>query len=243
MANHTNLPNYPYPAKAPFPHGDANDASEKIVKSPNFDEGSAHAPSADIELSGSLGGGFSFADSFPFRGGLLIPEGETLAFGSAGAGGSITTSELVSLWVSGTITLTNGATKQAKLHLAAYSRVAMHKTRIPGTATVNAMTQGPIVILGKPTGAQTLTLAQASDTNLDDDDYFEIYMPKPGNDPASDYWIIKREGSANNIAIMWGKYLPSAGAGDAYPAYCRVHVEGGVWRLTGGAGINYDTDA
>lgn len=102
MANHTNLPGYPYGNKDPFPHGDANDASEKIVKSPNFDEGSAHAPSADIELSGSLGGGFSFADLFPFFGELDVTDGVTF---DAGTAGSITATKRVAIDVHGILSL------------------------------------------------------------------------------------------------------------------------------------------
>lgn len=242
MANHTPLTGYPYGAKAPFPHGSANEASERIVKSHNADEGSSHVPTGDSGWSGAGGFGWTFADSFPFTGSLLIPDSTSLGFGTDGAA-TISIGQGVQTFFVDLVSLSGSPTVQSRFKLGAYSRTAAHITRINSSATVNAMTQGPVIILGKPTGAQTLTLAQASDTNLATDDYFEIYMPKPGTDPASDYWIIKREGSGNNIAIMWGKYLPSAGSGDTYPAFCRVHVEGGVWRLTGGAGINYDTDA
>jgi len=242
MGNFVPLPGYPYANKAPFPHGDANTVSEDLVKAHNADEGSSHVPTGDSGWSGAAGFGWTFADSFPFTGSLLIPDSTSLGFGTDGAA-TISIGQGVQTFFVDLVSLSGSPTVQSRLKLGTYSRTAAHKTRINSSATVNAMTQGPVIILGKPTGAQTLTLAQASDTNLADDDYFEIYMPKPGTDPASDYWIIKREGSANNIAIMWGKYLPSAGSGDTYPAFCRVHVEGGVWRLTGGAGINYDTDA
>jgi hypothetical protein len=124
------------------------------------------------------------------------------------------------------------------------SRKASHRTRLTAADhTVTCGTHGPDIILAQPTGAHTITISQASDTGLANDDELTFWLPKPGADPASNYYRIKREGSANYICVLWGKYFPAAGAGDTYPAFCKVHVEGGVWRLSGGAGVNYDTDA
>lgn len=68
MANFTNPHGGPYASKDPFLYTELNDLIDQLLKAPNFDEGSSHAPTADIELSGSMGGGFAFADDFPFSG-------------------------------------------------------------------------------------------------------------------------------------------------------------------------------
>ena len=132
----------------------------------------------------------------------------------------------------------------SRLYTGVQSRKASHRTRLTAADhTVTCGTDGPNIILAQPTGAHTITISQGSDPDLATDDELTFWLPKPGADPAANYYRIKREGSANNICILWGKYLPAAGAGDTYPAFCKVHVEGGVWRLSGGAGVNYDTDA
>lgn len=132
----------------------------------------------------------------------------------------------------------------SRLYAGVQSRKASHRTRLTAADhTVTCGTHGPDIILAQPTGAHTITISQASDTGLATDDELTFWLPKPGADPAANYYAIKREGSLNNICILWGKYFPAAGAGDTYPAFCKVHVEGGVWRLSGGAGVNYDTDA
>jgi hypothetical protein len=68
MANHVSPHGGPYSSKDPFLYTELDALIDALIKSPNFDEGSAHAPTADIELSGSMGGGFVFADDFPFSG-------------------------------------------------------------------------------------------------------------------------------------------------------------------------------
>lgn len=105
MANHDPLTGYPYGAKAPFPHGSANEASERIVKSPNFDEGSSHAPTGDIALSGSMGHGLAFADAFPFAGDLDVTDGVTF---DAPSSGSIIFGKLVAVDVRGPLSFKAG---------------------------------------------------------------------------------------------------------------------------------------
>lgn len=77
MANLTKPAGYPYALKDPVPHDQLNEICEQYSKAPNFDDGSAHAPTDDIELSGAGGGGFSFdtSDPFPFFGHLDVSSG------------------------------------------------------------------------------------------------------------------------------------------------------------------------
>lgn len=77
MPNLTKPASYPYGLKGPVPHDDLNEICEQYSKAPNFDDGSAHTPANDIELSGSGGGGFSFDTSspFPFFGYLDVSSG------------------------------------------------------------------------------------------------------------------------------------------------------------------------
>jgi hypothetical protein len=109
--------------------------------------------------------------------------------------------------------------------------------------TIDAGFDGPEYVLSKPTAVRTITIKQATDTGKYEDDTLTFWMPVPPDDPSAAYYQIRREGSVNNIAILWGKYTPSAGAGEAYPGFCRVYLKSSVWRLLGGAGINFDTDA
>ena len=70
MGNHTNPHGGPYASGDPLLYTELNALIESVIKSPNFDEGSSHAPTDNIELSGSMGGGFVFDDAFPFSGEL-----------------------------------------------------------------------------------------------------------------------------------------------------------------------------
>ena len=105
MANHDPLTGYPYGAKAPFPHGSANEASERIVKSHNADEGSAHAPTGTSAWSGAMGFGWSFADAFPFAGDLDVTDGVTF---DAPSSGSIIFGKLVAVDVRGPLSFKAG---------------------------------------------------------------------------------------------------------------------------------------
>lgn len=131
-----------------------------------------------------------------------------------------------------------------RMVLSGGSRINIPVTRLTDADHTVSAADGPVFILAKPTAARTITIQQASDINKSNGDTLEFYMPIPPTaDPASAYYALKREGSANNIGILWGKYFPAAGAGDAYPGFARVQLEAGVWRLAGGAGVNWDTDA
>ncbi len=83
MANHTNPHGGPYASGDPFLYTELNALIDALIKSPNFDEGSSHAPTGDIELSGSMGGGFVFADGFPFSGELDVEDDVTIVASSA----------------------------------------------------------------------------------------------------------------------------------------------------------------
>lgn len=154
-------------------------------------------------------------------------------------------SEGAEAFVSDSLTLTGSTTTPARLVYSTRSRLNCEVTRLSDADhTVNASTDGPVIVLAKPTAVRTITIEQASDTVKANGDTLEFWLPIPPTaDPATAHWVLKREGSANNIAILWGKYYPAVVAGECYPGFARVHLEGGVWRLSGGAGVNWDTDA
>ena len=105
MSNFTAPGGYPYGSKDPFPHVDLNAIIESLLKAPNADEGSAHAPTGSLDWSGASGFGFAFADAFPFAGDLDVTDGLTL---DAPTSGSVTFGELVALDVRGPLTLVTG---------------------------------------------------------------------------------------------------------------------------------------
>lgn len=110
MSNFTNPHGGPWGLKDPFLHTELNAIVEQLIKAPNFDEGSAHAPTADIALSGSMGGGFLFDDLFPFRGEVLVDDG--LIFDASGVGlGFLRTTANVPFDVFGAMTF-SGASVQ-----------------------------------------------------------------------------------------------------------------------------------
>lgn len=146
--------------------------------------------------------------------------------------------------VHGEIEIRGGVGDPGRLSFGARSRLKMPPYRILNVnTTINITETGPCIILTKPTAARTITIEQATDAAKEDGDSVTFWLPVPPDDPDSGYWVIKREGSASNIAILNGKNMPTAGAGEARPGFCRVHLEGGVWRFSGGAGCNNDTDA
>ena len=146
--------------------------------------------------------------------------------------------------VYGEIEIRGGIGDPGRLSFGVRGRIKMPPYRILNTSpTINVTETGPCIVLAKPTAVRTITIEQASDTAKEDGDYVTFWLPVPPDDPDAAYWVIKREGSANNIAILNGKYLPAAGAGDARSGFCRIHLESGVWRLSGGAGVNPDVDA
>lgn len=112
MANHDPLTGYPYGAKAPFPHGSANEASERIVKSHNADEGSAHAPTGTSAWSGAGGFGWTFADAFPFVGEVSV-DGAGLTIVAASSG-FVSLGALVALDVHGPTTFKTGGASLAQ---------------------------------------------------------------------------------------------------------------------------------
>lgn len=146
--------------------------------------------------------------------------------------------------VYGKVEIRGNVDAPGRLSFGSRGRIKAPVYRIGNTnQTINITETGPVIVLAKPTTIRTVTILQASDTAKEDGDSVTFYMPVPPDNPDTAYWIIKREGSVNNIAILWGKYMPTAGAAEAFPGFCRIHCEGGVWRLTGGAGCNFDTDA
>ena len=242
MANFINPHAGPWGNKDPFTHGELNDIVEQLLKAPNFDDGSAHTPTGDIQLDGSNGKGFDFQNNVKLDGFVGVTSLNVAALD--GIAGAVGFAYEVGVFALGRLELNGGTTsKLARLKLATRSRMSCTPKHFTGSGTLNVGLDGSMVVLGQPSSALTLTIAQASDTYKEDGDFVDIYLPKPGTDPASHYWAIKREGSANNICILWGKYLPTAGSGETYPGYCRIYLRSGVWRLAGGAGVNYDTDA
>lgn len=75
MANFTNPHGGAYGLKDPFLHEELNLLIDQLLQAPNFDEGSSHAPTGDIALSGTFGHGFVFAEMFPFAGELDVSDG------------------------------------------------------------------------------------------------------------------------------------------------------------------------
>lgn len=102
MSNFTNPHGGPYVLRDPYLHDELNALVEQLLKAPNFDDGSAHAPTGDVELSGSMGGGFEFSDLFPFRGDLLVNDG--LIFDGSGGLGYLRTTVRVPFDVLGAMT-------------------------------------------------------------------------------------------------------------------------------------------
>lgn len=146
--------------------------------------------------------------------------------------------------VHGEIEIRGAVGDPGRLSFGARGRLKMPAFRILNSSpTINITETGPCIVLAKPTAVRTITIQQATDTAKEDGDSVVFWLPVPPDDPDAAYWVIKREGSANNIAILNGKYMPAAGAGEARPGFCRIHLEGGVWRLSGGGGCNFDTDA
>ena len=85
MANFTNPHGGAYGLKDPFLHEELNLLIDQLLQAPNFDEGSSHAPTGDIALSGTFGHGFVFAEMFPFAGELDVSAGLTLDAPVSGA--------------------------------------------------------------------------------------------------------------------------------------------------------------
>jgi hypothetical protein len=153
MANHPPLTGYPFANKDPFPHGSANEASERIVKSPNFDEGSAHAPTGDIELSGTNGKGFVFSDLFQISGQTLLVTQLLLGATSTAV---IGLAAKIETYISGRLELLGSVGVPARFRLGVRSRKNEHVSRISNSSTtINATEKGPIVILAKPSGASS----------------------------------------------------------------------------------------
>jgi hypothetical protein len=107
VSNLTQPAGYPYALKDPVPHDDLNDICEQYAKAPNADDGSAHAPTGDLEWSGVGGGGFKFdtTNPFPFYGYLDVSSALRL---TAPVSGAVVFDELVALDVLGPLTLKTG---------------------------------------------------------------------------------------------------------------------------------------
>jgi len=108
VANFTNPHGGPWGSKEELKHDEINAIVEQLIKAPNFAEGSSHAPTGDIALSGSMGHGFAFStsDPFPFAGYLDVSSGLRL---TAPFAGSFRLNSTVSFDVFGPVTLWNGA--------------------------------------------------------------------------------------------------------------------------------------
>jgi hypothetical protein len=129
----------------------------------------------------------------------------------------------------------------ARLVLGSRSRFNVPPRRLSNANhTVNCSTDGPVVILDLPTATRTITIDQASDTVKEDGDIIDFYIPRPPTSVAGT-WVLKREGSANTIATYGGTV---DGGSTFWPGYVRIHLEGGVWRFSGGSmGVTPGTDA
>jgi hypothetical protein len=239
VSNLTKPAGYPYALKDPVPHGELNEICEQYSKAPNLDEGSSHTPTGTVDIDGSSGGGFTFTNNAIFDGFL-----EVLSLTiDAAAAGAVGFTEKVEVYVEKRLEMLGNLGAAARFVLGARSRFNCVPYNVnDADLTINLTEASPILILDKPTAVRTLTLEQATDTQKENGDFWEIYMPIPPTDDA-DYWQIKREGSANNICVMQGKYDVGATAPGYYPAFCKIYLKAGVWRLAGGAGINWDTDA
>lgn len=179
--------------------------------------------------------GATFTGLVTIQGDLYIDASTLLVQSGAGFG----IAEGATATCADSFTLQGSATTPARLVYGNRSRLNIPVTRLSDADhTVNADTDGPVIILAKPTAVRTITIEQATDTLKENGDTLEFYIPVPP-DNAADYWVFKREGSANNIALFTGDY----GAGTWWPGYVRIHLEGGVWRLSTVVGGNFDTDA
>lgn len=116
---------------------------------------------------------------------------------------------------------------------ARWNRYVQNLTAADHTISV---TDGGVVVLAKATGTHTITVNQASDTGLGNEDTIEFWMWDPPT--VGNYYRIKREGSGNFIVE-----LNATIAGNQEACMCRIHVKAGVWRLTGGMGISPGSDA
>ncbi len=132
---------YPFGSKSPLPHEASNEHSERIQATINATDGSAHAPTADIELSGSMGGGLKFdtVDPVPFYGTLDV-SGSLLC--TAPSAGSVIFDKLVSVDVRGVLTFKASPAGS------------------PGSCSFEAGTSCTF------NGASTLTLGSSSTCNL-----------------------------------------------------------------------------
>jgi hypothetical protein len=94
---------------------------------------------------------------------------------------------------------------------------------------------GGTCILAMPTGARTITVQQATNPPREYQ-WIDFWLPVPQLGAS---YNIKREGSANVVVQLVG----DNGNGQVYQAHARIHVENGVWRLSGGIGITPGLDA
>lgn len=176
MSNFTNPHGSPYALKDPFLHTELNALIEQLIMAPNFDQGSAHAPTGDIALSGSMGGGFLFDDNFPFRGEVLVDDGLIIKATSVGAGfiqvqqnvpfdlhssmtiygtGSLQwQSGAAATWLSGTtITFATGALVQLTGNMNVRGTIQMKSTANGGPGILNFETTSQLNV---GTGAEAL---------------------------------------------------------------------------------------
>jgi len=140
VANHQNPHGGPYALKDPLLYAELNDLIDAVIASPNFDAGSAHAPTDDIELSGSMGGGFLFDDLFPLRGDVDVTDGFIL---DAATSGFVRFTERVSVDVFSTL-----------------SFKAVSGSEGPGAAVWETGSSATF------NGTSSLTLASTTTTNL-----------------------------------------------------------------------------
>jgi hypothetical protein len=119
--------------------------------------------------------------------------------------------------------------------------VSMPDPQRKGDAAAPALTvsDGQTVLLTTaPTTARVLTLLAPSRDGL----WIDFYMQASATStPATKYYEIIRSGSADYIARLSGWTTDLAT--DLGTGHCRVHSEGGVWRLSGGIGILLGADA
>lgn len=138
-------------------------------------------------------------------------------------------------------TLSGSPTTPARLTYSTRSRLNIEVTRLSNADhTVNASTDGPVILLGLPTATRTITIEQASDTVKQNGDTLEFYIPAPPLSGAGT-WVFKRESSLNDICTYTGTV--DAGA-TFWPGFVRIHLEGGNWRYSGGSmGVTPGADA
>lgn len=185
--------------------------------------------------------GATFTGLVTCDGGLTIPTGDALtiksgATGLVELGATLTINGVIDIVTDGmfaAVLQVDGATAQfingARFYNWGKESYPDPQRLTDASQTISAH-DGQIVILATPTAARTITVEQATDPPIEGQ-YIQFYLNEPGI--VGTYYEIKREGSGNFIARIDGY-----DSGGPLQGMVRIHVEAGVWRLTGGVGLN-----